>query len=253
MSELAQDLIPVEAMLQRAAAVVVYPPAPALASRVLDRIEREPAPRPLAAPAWGARAAAAIATAAIVALGAALAVPQSRDALADFFGLGHVQVDVGPVLGPPPPVLSPDSFARPAGVAEVALAVDFPLRFPTRDGDRLVPGAAYLQGVGDDIPVAIFVYEDEGFDLYETRRGFFGKDVPSPELVHEITFDGHPALWIDRGGHIATFLDVEGRIVIESRRTVDRATLLWEEEGVTYRLEASLSQTEAIAVAESMR
>jgi len=66
-------------------------------------------------------------------------------------------------------------------------------------------------------------------------------------------FGGQPALWIDEGGHIASFLDEAGRVVVESRRTVDRATLLWEEGGITYRLETSLSQEEAIRVAESLR
>jgi len=103
------------------------------------------------------------------------------------------------------------------------------------------------------MPVVIFVYEDEGFDLYQTRQGYFGKGAPDPSLIHEIAFGGHPALWIDEGGHIASFLDGQGRVVVESRRSVDRATLLWEEDGITYRLETSLSQEEAVRVAESLR
>jgi len=253
MSEPAQDIMQIEAMLGRAARAVSYPPTPALTSRVRARIEREPAPRRLALPALGVRLAASAAAALLLVAGAALAVPQSREALADLFGFGHVQVEVGPVLGPPPPTLSPESFARPAGVVEAARLVDFPLRFATLDGQRLDPDAVYLLGEEAALPVVIFVYEEEGFDLYQTRQAFFGKGVPDPDLIHEISFDGHPALWIDEGGHIASFLDAQGRLIVESRRTVERATLLWEQGGVTYRLETSLSQAEAIAAAEALR
>jgi len=251
MRELAQDLIPVEAMLGRAARAVAYPPAPALASRVLARIEDERSLQRVALPVPGVRLAAALAAALLLAAGAALAVPQSRDALADFFGLGHAKIEVGPVLGPAPPVLSPESFARPATLAEAARAVAYELRFPMRDGDRLVPDEVYLQGGGESA-VVIFVYDD--FDLYQTDRGIFGKGAPGGDQVHEVEISGQRGYWIDEGGHIAYHFDAQGRLVVETQRTVDRATLLWEEhEGLGFRLETSLAQADAIALAESLR
>jgi len=189
-------------------------------------------------------------TAALLIAGAALAVPQSRTALAKFFGLSHVRVEVGATPGPTPRPLSPNSFAKPASLAEAQTAVDFPLRLPTRDGARLEPDAVYVQA---ELPAVIFVYEREGFDLYETRSGFFRKGLPDQSLIHEITFDGTPALWIDQGGHIAEFLDAEGRLIVQSLRSVDRATLFWEQNGITYRLETSLSQAEAIEIAQSLQ
>jgi hypothetical protein len=253
--ELTPDLLAADELLRQAARAFAYPETPAIADAALARLRATPVAAERA-PFWRrwqplARAAALAVVAAVVGLGVLLAVPQSRGALADFFGLGHVRVTLGPVLGPPPPALSPNSFARPTNLAGAQNAVDFLLRLPTRDGRRLDPGAVYVQGEAQSLPVAILVYE--GFDLYETRQGFFGKGGPDPSLIHQIEFDGHPALWVDQGGHIASFFDAEGRLVVESQRAVDRATLLWEEGGVTYRLETSLPQTDAIAVAKSLR
>jgi len=263
--ELHPEIVQVDALLRRASRALTYPPTPAIAAAVAGRLreagQRPPSSRTQATVdvlrGWWSRRAARLALVGVIGLLAvlslALAIPQSRSALADFFGLSHVRVEVGPIQGPTPPLLSPERFARPASVSQAQELVDFPLRFPTRKSLRLRPDAVYLQGEAANAPVVIFVYEDEGFDLYQTRGGFFGKGGPDPSLIHEIEFGGQPALWIDEGGHIASFLDEAGRVVVESRRTVDRATLLWEEGGITYRLETSRSQEEAIRVAESLR
>ncbi len=251
-AELPGDLLEMDALMRSAGGTFVYPPTPGIAAAVSARLRR-------AGPArlgWAGRplfrAALAMLITAVAVVGIALAVPQSRSALADFFGLSHVRVEIKPFLGPPPPILSPESFARPSSVREVQGLVDFALRLPTRGGRQLAPDGVYVQGEASDMPVALFVYE-EGFDLYQTRAGFFGKGGPDPSLIHEIEFGGHPALWIDQGGHIASFLDEQGRVIVASQRTVGRATLLWEENGITYRLETSLSQEEAVVVALSLR
>ena len=247
---LPQELAAVDALLGRAARDFAFPQTPPIASRVAARL-REPARR-VPAFAWRPAlrfAAVAAAVLAIVA-GASLAVPQSRDALADFFGLSHVRIEVGPRLGPPAPELAPGNFARPVTLGDAAAVVDFELRFPTRDGRRIIPNATLL---AYGTSTVIFVYEDEGYDLYQSRGGIFGKGAPDPNSYEDLEIDGGPAYWFFEGGHIAWLEDYLGRVVIESRRTVERATLLWEEAGITYRLETSLSQEQAIEVARSLR
>lgn len=255
-AELSPELLEIDGLLRSAARNFAYPPTPQMAARVSARLRGELGAEraPLLGRLWGTlplRAGAGAAIALLLAVGVSVAVPQSRDALADFFGLSHVRVEIGPAVGPTPPVLSPESFAEPSTVEGARAVVDFPLRFLERDGVRFYPSEVYLQGESPDLPVVIFVYDD--FDLYQTRLSFFGKGGPDPSLIHEIELDGLPALWIDEGGHIAQFYDEQGRLVIESRRTVNRATLLWEQDGITYRLETSLSQDEAIEVARSLR
>jgi hypothetical protein len=252
--ELSPELLAIDALLRRASGAFAYPPTPRIADAVAARLRDEPArppllPRLLAAPL--ARAAAGAALALLLVLGVSLAVPRSREALADFFGLSSVRVDRTPHVGPTPPALSPESFARPATIEEARAAVAFPLRFYERDGVRYYPNAVYLADAGSTIPYPILVYDD--FDLYERQGGFFGKGGPDPDLIHEIEFDGMPALWIDEGGHIAETYDAEGRLIVESVRTVERATLIWERDGITFRLETALSQAGAIEVARSLR
>ena len=248
-----------ETLLRDAAAAFAYPETPPIAAAVTARLREE---GPLrsggllgAAQRWWSRPAARLAFAAasvvLVIVGAALAVPQSRTALAELFGLSQVQIEVGPATGPDAPVLSPVSFARPATLEEARAAVSFALKLPAGVEGTIAPDAVYLQGGAEDPSLVIFVYEDEGYDLYQTRFGMFGKGVPEP--FRETQVAGHAAFWIESGGHVAWFLDDEGNVVVESRRSVDRATLFWEDDGMTYRLETSLSEEEAIAVAESLR
>lgn len=255
--ELGPEIVEIDALLERAGRAFAYPATPPLAEAVLARL---PAVRPSQTPfdavrRWWQQPAARIVTAAVttVALvaGGALAVPQSRSALADLFGLSHARIDVVTpgLTTPTPPVRPAESFARPVTLQEAQAAVNFPLRVPHEGGVALEPDAVLLVERSTP-PVAVFTYEE--FDLYETRDGTFIKNV-APELIHEVEFRGEVAYWIDQGGHIASFLDEQGNEVLEYRRTVERATLLWEEGGVTYRLETSLSQEEALRVAESVR
>lgn len=260
----APDIAEVDTLLREAADAFSYPRTPSMAAAVLERLGEPTRERRFlgarrligALAAWRGpvpRIALAVIAGVLLVLGAALAIPQSRTALAELFGLGRVRVEIGPVQGPEPPVLSPASFARPVGLRTAQEAVDFTLRFPTRGGLILDPDAVYVQGEDIGAPVVIFLYQGEDFDLYQSGSGFFGKGLPDESFAHEIDMGGQPGFWIDQGGHIASFLDDEGRLVVESRRTVDRATLLWEEGGITYRLESSLSRDEAIRVAESLQ
>ena len=99
----------------------------------------------------------------------------------------------------------------------------------------------------------ILVYEHKDYDLYQSTRGFFGKGLPDADLSRESAVHGNPAIWIGSGGHIARSLDADGKLLIETERIVERGTLLWEEGGVSYRLETGLAEAEAILVAESLR
>jgi hypothetical protein len=248
-----RDLIRVEALLEQSAAHFPYPATPPLAGAVLARVREQRAP---VAPFGGlmrlATAGAALAAIAVVALVAAVSIPASRSALADFFHLSRVRIERKAVTSTPP-ALAPGSFARPVSLEELRDTAGFPLLLPRVDGKMLEPDAVYLQGEEFDAPIAILSYETAGYDLYETRMGYINKIITGPEPVQEISFSGHPAYWVEQGGHIVQFLDPAGRVVVQTERSVDRATLVWEEDGITYRIESSLSQAETVAVAESLR
>ncbi len=254
----------VEALLRASAEAFDYPKTPNIAARVANRLDDEARPYTFAGAFTGKlrqvldrpvlRAAAAVLLVAVVVVSSALVVPQSREALAEFFGLSHVKINIGPVLDPPPPVLSPASFAEPATIASAQAKVDFEIRLPAVDGTRMTPDAVYIEDRSPSAEIVIAVYEEEDFDLYQSANGFFGKGgIPSSEVLLETDVHGYEAIWISRGGHIASSLDDQGRVVVETLRSVERATLLWEEMGVTYRLETSPPLDEAIRRAESLR
>ncbi len=181
-----------------------------------------------------------------------LAVPQSRTALAEIFGLEHVRVseEPGPAGSLTPNVPRVESFAVQTTLANARGLVDFTLRFPTYPGDIAGPDAVYSQRFEDDV-VIIATYEEARFDLYQSRlQGSFFKTAAS---VIRVTIGGGAGLWVPEGGHEASYLDVDEEEIAQSKRTVTRGTLLWEHDGVTYRLETELPRDEAIRVAESLR
>lgn len=254
--ELGTEIVDMDLLLRRAAAGFSYPATPSFAASVTARLEGADAPADLMETMrrWWRRPAlrAALATLGAVALvlGAVLAIPQSRTAVADLLGLSHVQVR--PLTETDlPPALGPEDFALLV-TAEVAQGKStVPLRLPTYPNGVGGPDAVYLQILGADT-VTIFVYEDAGFDLYQSRlRGFFGKEVPVATMAAEV--GGVLALWIPPGGHVTEYIDADGIAFEGSRRTVERAVLLWQEDGITYRLETFLPLEEAVRVAESLR
>jgi hypothetical protein len=246
-----RDLLEVETLLRQAASDLVYPPTPDIASQVRVRINEaesartwRPEGRRYRLPAL---ALSGLLAGIVIAFGALVAVPASRTALADFFRLDRISFLEDSGSSPTPPVLSPASFARPSTVDEVRGIVDFTVSLPA-DAE---PDAVYIQGEQYDLPYAIFAFED--YDLYETRDANIQKLINGSAPVREAPFDGVEAYWVEAGGHVVQSLDAEGRLLIETRRTVDRATLVWQEDGVTYRIESSLPLDETIAVAQSLR
>lgn len=255
--ELGLEVIEMDGLLRRTAQAFIYPPTPELATVVTARLRQPEGPFANVLTSWLRRPAVRLAVAGLAVLlavaGVALGVPQSRTALAEFFGLSHVEVRIEqPVpAGEEAPEVFPKDFAERLTLDEARDAADFRLLIPTYPAAASVPDAVYQQRFADDT-VIIFVYEDEGFDLYQSRlRGSFFKGVP--EGILEVQVAGVPGLWVSKGGHGAAYLDLEGELVSGSERFVDRATLLWESDGITYRLETSLSLEAALRIAESLR
>ena len=69
-----------------------------------------------------------------------------------------------------------------------------------------------------------------------------------PTVLVETDVNGHPALWLEgpyplevRGGDLVWMRIVDGR------------SLVWESDGITYRLESRLTLDENLRIAESIR
>jgi hypothetical protein len=204
----------------------------------------------------------AVAAVFVLIVAAALAVPPARHAIADWLGIGAIEVrrSDGPLpregAGDRTVPGSPDGTTRdidaPRRLAEARRAVDFVIATPHR------PSAGALQSVDVDhtVPGGLVALGYPRFTLVEVTAGDSGprsiaKFIDSRARVDYVTVDGSPGLWI-RGAHVIVFFDREGEVVTDSVRR-SGPVLIWERRGVTLRIEGFDSLAAAQEVAVSVR
>jgi hypothetical protein len=230
---------------------IEYPAVPPLTSLVRDRIATSPQRRP----SWWRRPAVLVAAAAvvIVALGV-VAVPTSREAVADFLGIDGIRIS----FDDPPsdePVGTELALGRRVTFEEAQGSVDFEVKVPQRLGE---PDAVYLNPYAEDGEVTL-VYQpraalpeaaESGVGaLFTQFRG--DNEVPSLKKgltedgarVIPATVDGVTAYWIDGAHHLYP---------PHASPRVAGKTLLWQVGEISYRLEVDASLEEALAIAESL-
>jgi len=250
-----------ESLLRRAAASVAWPPTPDLRLRVGAAVAAVPqgfatrhrAPSRRGARTWPAVVSLAV-LAGVIAVLAAMAVPASRDAIADFFGVEGSRIEFLPT---PAPDASQTAYPASGDIAweaqRVALtraagALGFPPSLPNGE----TPDAVFLLDYAGH-PVAVLRYR--GFDLWVTQLvagANFGKDVLPGGRYEVVGVHGAPANWLTGAPHFVHFESPDGTFVEASQRFVDRSTLIWNAGGVFYRLETDLPRDQAIAIAESL-
>lgn len=244
-----------ERELDTLTAAVEYPATPAIGPRVMAAVVAQPtAPRP--ALRWTPRFAVAAALTLLVVL-ATLAVPSTRTAVGEFFGLvegERIEVlptlppEVAPTVLPTPPPL--ESLGTPFTLEELTAAAGFE---PVRPNDA-EPNALYLVDF-DGVPIAVLQYDD--YDLWQTREtgfGYFSKGVPPTSFIDTPQVGSNFGYWISGGSYVVRFINADGDEVIGSERTIDRNTLIWrgDRSNVFYRLETSLPLEAALAIAEAL-
>jgi len=199
---------------------------------------------------------------ALVATASLLAFPGVRTAVADFLGIGGVRIDTG---GPVPTpaaeldlgeevslarardrvsfeVLVPDALGRPDSVwldtrvigGQVALAYESSPGLPAAPGTNL--GALVTQF--PDAEVAATALKK----VTGSRSG---------TTFEPVMVDGEQGFWVSGEPHVIAYLEPDGDVRNETVRLAGNV-LLWESNGVTYRIESTLSQAEALAIAESL-
>ena len=270
----------------------LYPPTPDLAMQVSDRLESEPvgtsltplparpSGHPVAggvgdeglAPGLGPRVLWLVAALLLIALVSGLVLfPEARNAIADRLGLPGVSIRwVDEVPTPQPSqVGAPLLLGRPVTLDEAQAAVDFPVRVPTAAGFD-APAEIYLldqdQGAmvscvyppGPGLPasnqtgVGALLTQFRG----EADRGLIEKGLPDngeqETHLQAVSVSGEPGFWISGTPH-AFFVVCDGvGECREERYRLAGNVLLWEQDGVTLRLESALSLKDALAIAESV-
>jgi hypothetical protein len=237
-----------DAALRSLAAEVAFPPTPDLRRRVVERITAAPSRpwwRPAALPR--ALALAIVATLLVVATVAALA-----------FALPGLRIIFVPSV-PSPSAAAPvaDRLALGAPVAPDTVDVGVPSALGT-------PHEAYMLG---DHEVLTLVYRssDELPPLGTSEVGLLLQRIDGvldggrvEKLVDEVgarvthvEVNGSDGFWIEGPPHVIRYITPSGAERLEATRLVGDA-LVWEREGVLYRIESSLGRDETIQVAESI-
>ena len=231
-----------ETALRDLATRLDVPDSPDLTPSVLSRLDAKPA-------RWLPHRLVAAAVAALVALATAMAVsPAVRAAVYDLFRIGGVEIENAP---PPvsPPVDPPQPGERDVTLEQAREAADFPLKLPAGLGEpvtvRLIDNARVVSMAFASPHGQVRVDQfDGGLDP------MFRKFAMAPDVRH-VTVSGHPGVWVDRP-HVVIYNDRDGRLREETARLAG-STLVWEADGITYRVEGALSEREAIDIAESIR
>jgi hypothetical protein len=157
-----------------------------------------------------------VAAAAAVLIVGVVLQPGARDAMARWFGLDGVRVEVDPDLRVPPSI----DRAAPPGPGESATVIV--------DGREVIVSAVDGRFTGS----------------------LLTKTVRSSDQVEQVDVAGRPGLWIAGGAHEVLYEAPTGDVVVQ--RAAGN-TLLWQDGPILYRVEGFDELDDALAFAEGTR
>jgi hypothetical protein len=241
----------IEAALRELGTEVDFPPTPDLAGGVAARLGAD---APIAEPprllrprrvldSIGPYAALAAALAVVLLLSTS---PLARTALADALGLRGLIIH----RLPEPPVAPTElRLGERLLPLEAQQRAPFRLLQPTTLGP---PVEAYHDPATGQIaliykPRILLTQFQAGLE-----PGFFAKGLGPDTRVEQLEVNGGRAFWIDGRAHVFYYRDKAGEIRDESIRLAG-SVLLWEQDGLTLRLEGVSSKDEALRIARSVR
>lgn len=255
-----------ESMLAGLREAVDFPPERDLTAPVRARIE-SPVSVPVRSWRISPRFAFALVIAFVAAVTATMALfPGVRAAVADWLGISGIEIRVQ------------DDLPEPSSPPSVALALQLGESVTLEDAraraafDIEQPGAS---GLGDpdvyfvEPPVggAVSLVYSPSERLPQTSQAGVGLLITQFEadlhatLIKKVATEGSrvkpvtigdEGYWIKGAPHALLYVDAEGEVREDLIRLADN-TLVWEEDGVSYRLESKLGLRDALAIARSMR
>ena len=221
-----------------------------------------------------------VAMVALAVIVAVLAITPVRRAVAGWLGLRGVRIEQ-PI---PPPASGPSSssatsdeatttvaptagFGEPTTLAEARIAVTFAMRIPNdfRLGDAdlvtlerdVAKGLVTLWWIPNDrLPLPATPTNRTWGMSFSAFRGSvedwsFSKMLGPNARVEFVTVQGASGRWIEGEPHQLA-ITTDGQSAMVTNRLATN-TLVWESEGITYRLEAKISRDLALAIAETVR
>jgi hypothetical protein len=242
-----------------------WPAAPNLVPAIRSGLST--APRRGRRPAW--RVAFAAAAAVVVTVGALLAIPTTRDAIAGFFHLKGVVIQRVPTNPTPAPSRGAASIGERLSLGQqVSLeraqaALPYQVIVPGSLGS---PDAVYLIAPPESHAVAL-VYLPRATLPQAAQTGvgaliiefpgqvqpdLFAKMLGPDATLENVRVNGNAGYWISGAPHGFFFIDPQG-VSHEDTFRLAGNTLIWDQGGLTIRIESGLSKAEVIQLAASMQ
>lgn len=241
-----------EARLVDLGAAIAFPVTPPLAALVGERLRETPR-RGWGRPFGRSVALALAATLLLAAIAAAFGI-----------GLGGLRLVFGPAPSPLPSMVVGPGLGEATTLGGAGAAISFSLRVPSLP-ELADPDLVYLADPPTGGAVTLLYRERDGFPadaatniglIVSQFRADIGPDVfekliRSGVSVTPTTASGQDAWWVAGGDHFFFYRDAQGQIVDSTLRLASD-TLIWEEGGVTHRVEGAPTLEDAIRVAESL-
>ncbi|HZK50831.1 MAG TPA: hypothetical protein VFD47_04615 [Actinomycetota bacterium] len=191
-----------------------------------------------------------------------LSFPGVRTAVADFLGIGGVRIDTEGTA--PTPAAELDLGER-VSLGQARDLVSFEVRLPDALGR---PDSVWLDTGVTGGQVALAYESSPGLPAAPgTNLGALVTQFPDAEVAatalkkvtgsragttfEPVVVEGEQGFWVSGEPHVIAYLEPDGSVRNETVRLAGNV-LLWESDGVTYRIESTLSQAEALAIAESL-
>jgi hypothetical protein len=239
-----------------------YPTTPNLVVAVRARLVA--APR---RPWWSSfavpRRLALVAAAVLIVIGSLLAIPQTRDTIAHWFGVKGVIVNNVPSL-PPGPFGHDLQLGYRTTLADARAGVHFHILVPADpvlgQPDEVwlnpaVPGGevSFVYRARPDLPtasksdVAILVMEFQA----TTDQFSFQKMLGPDTKLSEVTVNGGHGYWLEGSPHVFFYSNGAGTFHQENMRLATN-TLVWQQGDQTLRIEGAATKDQALQIAASM-
>jgi hypothetical protein len=260
-----------ENRLRAVAQGMPYPPTPDIASAVRQRLERAPK----AGTRW--RLALVTATVVLALLAGLLSVPAVRAAVLEFLQIGAIRiilpvptntptptslVTTAPERTPPPtrtPLPSPtphslialDDLQGETTLEDAIQKASFTLQLPAFPAELGQPDRVFVQDMDGALVILVWTTtenpEKADLILYEIAPGSWAGEKGMLSSLERAWVNGREAVWA-QGPYVLYLTNGD----MDMRRLIAGHVLIWDEGGVTYRLESNLSLSQSIEIAESL-
>ena len=190
----------------------------------------------------------------VVTLAALAALPPTREAIADWLGVGGVRITQ---TDQPPPTGRPDRPPSPTLPPTALDDVAADLSFDVRRADPALAGPPLAVAVDPRVATGVLEIRYRAFTLVQLASApgeppVLDKFVGGGTSVRPATVDGHDGFWLSGEPHEIGFIGPDGRLDADSVRRSGNV-LVWEDAGVTSRIEGLETLDAALRQAEALR